>query len=222
MRTHPSTRACSVPGCDRPHFGHGLCSLHYRRVRSTGTTDPPIDRITLFWSRIQKADGDACWPWQGHTGATDHCRFGSGKGRVGAHRYAYELTYGPIPAGMCVCHRCDNPPCCNPAHLFLGTKADNNHDTKAKGRAARGDNHGTHLHPESVPRGAQHHTVLHPERRPRGKANKLAKLTDAAVMTLRQMYARHEATQTELARLFGVRQTTISRIVLRQSWTHVP
>lgn len=66
--------------------------------------------------------------------------FNAGTGRanrrtVYAHRFAWEITNGPIPVGLLACHHCDNPPCCNPAHLFLGTHADNNADMNAKGRA---------------------------------------------------------------------------------------
>jgi len=77
---------------------------------------------------------DECWEWRGgrHT-------FGHGSKRIKGvmhytHRLAWAWVNGPIPEGMCVLHHCDNPPCVNPNHLFLGTKADNNHDKMAKGR----------------------------------------------------------------------------------------
>lgn len=90
--------------------------------------------MTNFWSKVAKAGANDCWPWTG-------CRMRSGYGqhsangcRVLAHRRAWELTNGPIPAGKYVCHHCDNPSCCNPAHLFLGTQTDNMRDAAGKGR----------------------------------------------------------------------------------------
>jgi HNH endonuclease len=77
-----------------------------------------------------------CWGWRGAT-----FRFGYGKvklwdgTRTTAHRVSYQIHYGPIPDGMFVCHHCDNPPCTNPEHLFLGTGADNNRDMAKKGRS---------------------------------------------------------------------------------------
>ena len=78
----------------------------------------------------------ACWEYQGsrHT-KTGHGRIARDDGVIrGAHRLAYETAVGEVPDGMCVLHSCDNPPCVNPAHLWLGTYADNNHDRDAKGR----------------------------------------------------------------------------------------
>lgn len=96
--------------------------------------------VERFWSRVARADGDLCWLWTA-------ARFSSGYGRValprangspqtleGAHRMAWILTNGPIPANLWVLHRCDNPPCCRPEHLFLGTHTDNMRDMTQKGR----------------------------------------------------------------------------------------
>lgn len=93
--------------------------------------------IEKFWARVDKSGGDnACWSW---TGALYRNGYGSvylrPKLYLRTRRVAYELTHGEIPDGLYICHRCDNPPCCNPAHLFAGTAKDNFEDMVKKGRS---------------------------------------------------------------------------------------
>jgi hypothetical protein len=87
-----------------------------------------------FWSRVSVAAPDVCWPWIRYRTKDGYGQF-TLYGRLRyAHRFAWEVTNGPVPEGMEVCHQCDNPPCCNPAHLFLGSQEDNVRDMIAKRR----------------------------------------------------------------------------------------
>ena len=100
------------------------------------------DDVSRFWSHVDRSN--ECWEWTGH-----HNRYGYGRISIGsrldgtsrevmAHRYSWELHYGPINDAL-VLHRCDNRKCVRPDHLFLGTNADNTNDMVAKGRVAKGE-----------------------------------------------------------------------------------
>lgn len=92
-----------------------------------------------FWDRVDKSAGpDKCWPWQGHRLPTGYGRLVLHGKFIGAHRVAYELEYNKKPGDLFVCHKCDNPICCNPRHLFLGTHQDNMDDKVQKGRNPSG------------------------------------------------------------------------------------
>lgn len=97
--------------------------------------------VERFWLNVNITDG--CWEWIGslsESGYGTTFSFGNGKDRP--HRISYRMIHGPIPDGMCVCHKCDNRKCCKPDHLFLGSIRDNNEDMKNKNRHAYGENNG--------------------------------------------------------------------------------
>lgn len=98
-----------------------------------------LSPITLarFWSKVSVGDPYECWTWNAKKNEKGYGVFQDKK----AHRVALELLEGPIASGSVVCHRCDNPSCCNPNHLFVSTIAANNADAAAKGRSVSGDRH---------------------------------------------------------------------------------
>lgn len=98
--------------------------------------------LASVFDRVDRSGGEtSCWPYLGARTSRGYGRHPYGNKMKRAHRLAYEATHGEIPTGLLVCHRCDNPPCCNPAHLFLGTSTDNVADCTTKGRRALGEAH---------------------------------------------------------------------------------
>lgn len=99
----------------------------------------PMPMHQRFWAKVRRARVNECWEWTGTKNAKGYGIFRLHQTRCSAaHRVAYEIATGPIPSGMLVLHRCDNPSCCNPAHLFIGTHIENMADMTAKKRNAFG------------------------------------------------------------------------------------
>jgi hypothetical protein len=147
-----------------------------------------------FWARVDMSGGpDACWPWQGRYAHSGHGQVTWYMQSLGAHRIAFLLTYGPTPDGLQTLHRCNNPPCCNPAHLYAGTPKDNVDDRTAEG--------------------------YHKQRTPRGEQHALSKLTVEQVLEIRQCQGIE--TTVAVAKRYGVAPITISHVWKRNTWKHV-
>lgn len=142
-----------------------------------------------------RQDDAGCWLWTGSTFRTGYGQFRDPdrKTSVYAHRYSWELHFGKIKDGLHVCHKCDVRSCINPLHLFLGTPADNMADMISKGRAV--------------------HDV--------GSKSSAAKLCEEDVVQIRALL-RDGLTQTDIARRYGVFNSSISNIKTWKTWKHVP
>ncbi len=152
-----------------------------------------------FWAKTHIPENiNECWIWRGSRNEKGYGQIRIAGRAFKAHRIAYELCMGRRAGqDLFVCHKCDNPPCVNPAHLFLGTASDNARDSADKGRQKN---------------------QKHPEMRPLGERHPMAKLDWATVRQVRALYADGGHSQPALSRRFGVSQSHIQRIVTGQNW----
>lgn len=137
---------CAVDGCDRKYYAKHHCRMHWERLHRNGTTDrkgiepgtPPAERLNSQLERVGE-----CTEFMGYRNSNGYGELTIDRKFVLAHRLSYELSFGPIPDGLIVRHKCDNPPCVDPDHLEVGTQSDNLRDRDERGRTARGMNNGT-------------------------------------------------------------------------------
>ena len=149
--------------------------------------------IKNFWKKVDKKDNSSCWIWIGA-----HCNHGYGQMRINnkmkmAHRISWIIHFGNIPEGLEVCHKCDNPECVNPSHLFLGTHQDNMDDRNRKGR----------------------------NKSLQGELNGASKLKNYQIPSIREKYSTGEYSLRDLGREYGVGFEAIRRIVNHISFKNI-
>lgn len=177
--------------------------LHAIRSRHSSGSNSPVWKGSLrhrFWNKVDIGSDSECWEWQAATRQGYGAIKVNGKTR-GAHRVAWELTNGSIPKGLCVCHKCDNPPCVNPSHLFLGTKKENNYDMIRKGRK---------------------YELTEEDYRKAWRSNgqRAAKLTKRQVAKIKVLLAKGHS-QRAIAKQFPVSHDAIHKIATGKTWRHV-
>lgn len=178
--------------------------------------NPKQDLEKRFWQKVKKSSG--CWSWTAAIFTWGYGAFQVEGKAMRAHRVSWVLAYGPVPDGLCVLHKCDNPACVRPDHLFLGTTADNMKDRDLKGRNAHGARHGSVLHPGRLPCGDAHYSKTRPELVPRGDRSGRSKLTEALVARIRSEHIPYKVSYAALAKKYGVHAETIGRVVRGDFW----
>ncbi len=149
------------------------------------------DIVSVFWNKVNIKEEDDCWPWKEGASPKGYGQFYDRKNVWRAHRYAYKIVQGDIPDKLFVCHTCDNPPCCNPKHLFLGDNQSNVDD------------------------------MMNKKRKRVGSDCRNAKLNESQVIKIRKMYKTGNYTLVSLGELFKVDCSTIGNLITKKTWKHI-
>lgn len=193
------TRLCSVEGCTNKHFTGGLCNTHRMRLKQTGKLelDPKPTPLERFMSKVGQPTPNGCREWEGGRDKDGYGDFthtqDSSQRKIKAHRFAYKEFVGPIPPGKMVLHSCDNPPCCEPSHLRVGTGSDNVQDALRRNR-------------------------WNP---PRGTRNPKAVLDEDLVRTIRLLHRDLGLGARRQSRILGINEGTIRAVLDGSNWKHV-
>jgi len=204
MKRNPNRgEPCSVDGCVDAVVHFNLCSHHHysaRKGRAVKRLSKHTDTLAERFERyVERDPSSGCGLWSGCSSGSWGTGYGTitFRGRVyKAHRLSLMLAGRDLATDQLACHSCDTPLCVNPSHLWVGTHADNMADMVSKGRHRAG-------------------------MVPRGSAVKTSKLTEIAVVGIRQQLASGVA-KAEIARAYGVSRASVYFIANGQSWTHVP
>lgn len=174
------------------------------------TLEPTTADIDRFWTKVDRRGPDDCWPWIAGRDALGYGHFfifrkGARRG-LRASRVAYAISAGAAPSELFVCHECDNPPCCNPAHLYAGTSDDNIADKLLRNRQSKGDTSGARLHPERICR---------------GETSGTSKLKEHQVLQIRALAQDGTLSFSKIGNLFGVSRRAVGLIASKKRWKHL-
>lgn len=189
-------RTCFIDGCAGKVHAKGLCPKHYQRMRLNGDAQTTKHQTVTerFWNKVDSRG--SCWTWTGAINVNGYGVLHNKGGERLAHRFSYELHHGTgSSSGVFILHKCDNPRCVKPAHLFAGSHLDNMADMRAKGRSS------------NAPRTP-------------GEAHHNAKLTDAEVKAIRAARASGRKFK-DIAQQHGISVGNAERIVHRRAWRHI-
>lgn len=185
------------------NLNHAVDMNEAKEIKTPRTKEIKYDSydFSRFWNKVHISGHDKCWLWKGGVRrgkCSGYGNFHIGRSAFTAHRVAWVMEYGPIPVGdgyhgTCVCHRCDNRLCVNPAHLFLGSHEDNIRDMMEKGRGLKAH----------------------------GESHSSAKLKDEDVIEMRRLFKTGKFKRATLAKMFGIDWSAAHFVVTGKTWKHL-